>query len=725
MPNKKGMLLSYRADRFGARLISLVNTKRVSDAYDIPFLVYWVQATDIGAIFNDATELFASEFVDRHFMTDDEWRKRRSKSTRIGDFSDKTSKQFLNHIARGKDVLIDMAFGIFSFPDEDPDEVRKDFVKAFHDIAKSPQLAGIFTDLENKLKGATAYHIRRGDLVDVLRAKNRSWPKKFIPTQFYKYHMRKNLEAETAVILFSDEKATLQLYKDEFPTASSLRDLIGDMPLTEAGYDFLELYAMSHCSKIIAPAQSAFSAAAAELGNIPIVPLMDDFNEPDYAKVFEEFITQLEAAPRDDFNNGEIGQCLVHATDYLLKNKQPARAGRLMESWILRGLNISHIYSSACILQSQLGDYESILRMAEAADKGYVLFPKDKVILDQCRSYAHQLQEQHENALRHAQNAFWTDPMHPHNEAMVAAFYQSGIFNDTNAFPIEADLLKQSQRGAPYRILQTTYPEMIKDLPEDNGTTLPNLRPLVWNWIFFLGNQPKPKKPEAKQLLDKIEKLRGKSGDAPWMRGYEGLLEIHFGDPDEAVRLLNAVFDQSATALNAYRLSYANWQRRNIPEMLGWAEKAVALCEAPIYKVWLGNTLTRHKRLDEAEALLTQAVPRLDGYASVLEIEGNLWQRMGNTKKLVETYNKIAKLAPLSGYMRQKQAQAFVDDNQPKAAFEAMRIVCDTEFATPKGYAMYIDFLATAQRMDEAKSTLTMVRQRFPKSNAFDNIALP
>jgi tetratricopeptide (TPR) repeat protein len=724
MSKTEGMLLSYRADRFGARLMSLVNAKRVSDAYGIPFLVYWVQATDIGAIFNDATELFASEFVDRHFMTDDEWRKRRGKSTRIGDFSNKTSKQFLNHIARGKDVLIDMAFGIFSFPDEDPDEVRKDFVQAFHDIAKSPQLAGIFTDLESKLKGATAYHIRRGDLVDVLRAKNRSWPKKFIPTQFYKYHMRKNLEAETAVILFSDEKATLQIYKDEFPTARSLRDLIGDISLTDAGYDFLELYAMSHCSKIIAPAQSAFSAAAAELGNIPIVPLMDDFSAPDHAKLFEEFIAQLENTPEGDFNKGEIGQCLVHATDYLLKNKQSARAGRLMESWVLRGLNISHIYSSASALQSQLGDFASILRMAKAADKGYVLFSKDKVILEQCRAYAHLQQDQHEDALRHAQNAFWADSMHPHNEAIVSTLYQSGIFNDTNAFPIEADLLKQSQRGAPYRILMSTYPEMIKTLPESNGTTLPNLRPLVWNWAFFLGNHPKPKKPEAEQLLGKIEKLRGKSGDAPWMRGYEGLLEIQFGDLDEAVKLLNAAFDQSATALNAYRLSYANWQRRNIPEMLTWATKATKLSDAPIYKVWLGNTLTRLKRLDEAEALLTQAVPPLDGFASVLEIEGNLWQRMGNTKKLVETYNKIAKLAPLSGYMRQKQAQAFVDDNQSEAAFKAMRIVCETEYATPKGYAMYIGFLITAKRVDEAKSILSMVRQKFPRSNAFDNIAL-
>lgn len=691
----QGQILSYRADRFGARLMSLVNAKRVSDTYGIPFSVYWVQATDIGASFNNPKELFSDDFVDQHFIPEDEWRKRRQKTQRIGDLSSGPSADFLKRIDRGKDILFDMAFGILCFTDENPEQVRTDFRRAFDGIAKSPELARIFDDLGQKLQGATAYHIRRGDLVDVLKAKNRSWPKKFIPSDFFAFHMSKTLKNDANVVLFSDKQDIVQLYKQQFPEALSLVDLIGDVSLSEGAYDFLELYAMSHCGKIIAPKQSAFSSTAADLGNIKLVPLIEDLDAESYALVFEQLIERLEGPHAEGFHQGEIGQCLVHATEYLIETGQSERAGNLMETWVLRGLNISHIYSSVAILQSQLGKFDAVLRIAEAADKGYVLFSKDKVVLEHSRANAHLQLGDRTAARRHAQNAFWSEPMHNYNQSNVAAYYLSGVFDDTNAFPVDMELLKLDRRGGPARTLSSTYPDLHRMIPSDEPDNLPYLSPIVWDWAFFLRNQRAAKKADAARTISKIEKLRDRSGDEVWMRSFEGVLELNFGDADTAADMLQDVFDESGEALGAFRCSYAYWQQREFADVTLWAERAVELSSAPIYKVWLANVLTRRKRLDEAEALLAVGVPPLDGFASVLEIEANLWQRLGNIKKVIETYDKITVLAPLSGYMRQRQAQALIDDGQEAAALKVMKVVCDTETATPKGCALYANLLST------------------------------
>lgn len=693
--SSQGKILSYRADRFGARLMSLVNAKRVSDTYGIPFSVYWVQTTDIGASFNNPKELFSDDFIEQHFISEDEWRKRRQTVQRIGDLAKGPSADFLKRVSQGKDILFDMAFGILCFTDEDAELVHTDFRRAFVSIAKSPELAAIFNNLGPKLQDFTAYHIRRGDLVDVLKAKNRSWPKKFIPSEFYAFHMKKMLKTGANVVLFSDEQDIIQLYKKQFPEALSLGDLIGGVSLPEGAYDFLELFAMSHCSKIIAPKQSAFSSTAAALGNITLVPLIEDFDTESYAFIFEQLIDRLESSYEVDFHQGETGQCLVHAVEYLIGTGQSERAGNLMETWVLRGLNIAHIYSSVATLQSKLGKFDAVLRIAEAADKGYVLFSKDKVILEHSRANAHLQLGDRTAARRHAQNALWSEPMHIYNLSNVASFYLAGIFDDSNAFPVDMELLKLDRRGGPARVLSSTYPGLREMIPSDEPNNLPYLSPLVWDWAFFLRNQRAARKADATRTISKIEKLRNRSGDAAWMRSFEGVLELNFGEAETATGMLQNVFEQSGVALDAFRCSYAYWQLRQFEDVIYWAEHAVKLSNAPIYKVWLANVLTRRKRLDEAEALLAVGVPPLDGFASVLEIEANLWQRVGNVKKVIETYEKITTLAPLSGYMRQRQAQALIDDGQEEAALKVMKVVCDTETATPKGYALYASLLST------------------------------
>lgn len=284
--------------------------------------------------------------------------------------------------------------------------------------------------------------------------------------------------------------------------------------------------------------------------------------------------------------------------------------------------------------------------------------------------------------------------MHNYNLSNVAAFYLAGVFDDSNAFPVDMNLMNLDRRGGPARNLSETYPDLLGMIPSDEPTNLPYLSPLVWDWAFFLRNQRAAKKADAARTISKIEKLRDRSGDAVWMRSFEGVLELNFGDADTATDMLQDVFDESGEALDAFRCSYAYWQQREFADVILWAERAVGLSSAPIYKVWLANVLTRRKRLDEAEALLAVGVPPLDGFASVLEVEANLWQRQGNIKKVVETYDKITALAPLSGYMCQRQAQALIDDGQVEAALKVMKVVCDTETATPKGYALYASLLS-------------------------------
>lgn len=55
----RGKLIAFRGDRLGGRLISLLNTLRIADHYDLPFDVHWRNSDGL----DDPTEIFSEAFV--------------------------------------------------------------------------------------------------------------------------------------------------------------------------------------------------------------------------------------------------------------------------------------------------------------------------------------------------------------------------------------------------------------------------------------------------------------------------------------------------------------------------------------------------------------------------------------------------------------------------------------------------------------------------------------
>ncbi|MEM0945591.1 MAG: hypothetical protein AAGI70_16775, partial [Pseudomonadota bacterium] len=115
-PPQSGRLVAFRSDRLGARLISLVNALRLAQDYDLPMGVHWQQATDIGQAFNDPGELFAADFVAHRFIDLASFRARRGEAARLRDLISDGPDAVRDTLAEGRDVLVELAFGLALFP---------------------------------------------------------------------------------------------------------------------------------------------------------------------------------------------------------------------------------------------------------------------------------------------------------------------------------------------------------------------------------------------------------------------------------------------------------------------------------------------------------------------------------------------------------------------------------------------------------------------------------
>ena len=73
---QRGRIIAFRADRLGARLVSLMNAMRIADVTGARFCCAWMTTTGVGDVFNDPTELFDSGFVGQCFLNDAEWNDR-------------------------------------------------------------------------------------------------------------------------------------------------------------------------------------------------------------------------------------------------------------------------------------------------------------------------------------------------------------------------------------------------------------------------------------------------------------------------------------------------------------------------------------------------------------------------------------------------------------------------------------------------------------------------
>ncbi len=486
-PPTAGQIIASRSDRLGARLIAIANTMRLAASYGIEYQIRWLEKWEL----TDPTDIFTPEFVSERFISPQEFTERRHHAAPFSNFSSdrQNADAFLAHIAHGEDIILDTVFGIHVFQGENAEEVQRLFLEQFDAIpfAKPllPHMEILRTRLSDPAKETVAYHIRRGDLVNDIQAMNRKWPNKFVPDAFFERHIETRLARQAETILFSDSEVVLAEYKAKFPGLILVADMFAFDGLTQAQIDFLELYAMSCCQKIVAPLESAFSQTAQTIGGADFVAVENDLSEEERTAAFEALCDSLEHRPDDFANEGDIGQCLVYADRYLCEANRKKDIARIMSGYVADGMCLSFVFAILFRRLFETGQYEEILRMRRFVDEGYVYNLRSFAQVALYHGCAHLMLGQKAEGLRQITAAFWHEPVEGEINALCSSLIHQGELDEKNFWFSDRAITRYMHNSWSHRSLEEHYPAMLEQEVLTPGKHLPTCRPLVWEWTNF------------------------------------------------------------------------------------------------------------------------------------------------------------------------------------------------------------------------------------------------
>lgn len=306
----RGFFVGLRKDQLGARLLMMLNSMRLAEDYDTDFRINWFPRGAVAPKLDTPRDLFDSGFIDRHFIANADFELIDHLTKPIDIFRrDPDPKNLEEHLASGGHVLLDEGFETEELPWEANADFQKRFRAFISRIGFNQSVKQHMAQIEDAMSALPgpvfAYHIRRGDILNEAPWKHKEWPSKIEPDELYSAYLDKNTGA--AALVFSDQPESIAGLMTKHPQLRRMADLVDLDACKPVQRDFLELYAMSLASQIIAPPVSAFSRAAARLSGQErkcFHEVMDaNEREEAYAKTIDrfhtgvsQFITPSEAA---------------------------------------------------------------------------------------------------------------------------------------------------------------------------------------------------------------------------------------------------------------------------------------------------------------------------------------------------------------------------------------------------------------------------------------------
>ncbi len=306
----RGLFIGLRKDQLGARLLMMLNSIRLAEDYGTDFRINWFPRGAMAPKLDTPADLFAPDFIKRHFIDNADFEALDAQTEPLRTFlKDSTTDRLAAHLAGGGHVLLDEGFEIVEFPWEDSGDLRGRFRGFIARIGFNPVVARHMAAIEAAMAaqgGRTiAYHIRRGDILNEEPWKHKEWPAKIEPDELYSAYLEKN--ADAGALVFSDQPESIARFTAAHAQVARIDDLVDISACKPVQRDFLELYAMSRASEIVAPPISAFSRAAARLSGQERKCFHEVMTVPEREAAYErllerfgrgvsEFITPSEAA---------------------------------------------------------------------------------------------------------------------------------------------------------------------------------------------------------------------------------------------------------------------------------------------------------------------------------------------------------------------------------------------------------------------------------------------
>ncbi|WP_170764459.1 hypothetical protein [Ruegeria lacuscaerulensis] len=432
MTPEKGVFIGQRRDRLGARLLMMLTCIRLAEDFDTTYRVNWFPKGNDAPELDHPQELFAPDWMDAQFLSAEGFEALSQKALPIWTFqSDKTPDRLIAHLNSGRSVLVEEGFEVLAFPWEDIESIRPTYRDFIHRIGFTQEIRAIMDRADARLsgQGVSAYHIRRGDILNGLPWKHTTWPAKIEPEELYEAHLEKN--AGHTAIMFSDQPELITRFQKRFPQLLQMSDIADVSGMTRAQRDFLELYTMSRADQVIAPVISAFSMAAARISGQQRKVFRDVLSEYDIQRANEHVIQRLKGGPACFLNISEASHIYAKALFHMFQFGSEDRSQEaldLADPLLKAGSDNAFLPLLQALNLFYLGRWHDSLALTEDALKNDNLWPEDYAVLCALRCAVLGRLKKRWRAAKSFNQAFWAKPLRPDVVVLGSrAFYRDQL----------------------------------------------------------------------------------------------------------------------------------------------------------------------------------------------------------------------------------------------------------------------------------------------------------
>ncbi|RLK10268.1 hypothetical protein [Ruegeria conchae] len=650
MTQKRGVFIGQRKDRMGARLLMILTCIRLAEDFETDYRVNWFPQGADAPELDQPEELFTSDWMDAHFLNQPEFDALNETAQPIWAFqNDPSPERLMDHLASGRSVLVEEGFEVLAFPWEDIEAIRpryRDFIRGVGFVDKVRQ---IMDRADEKLsgQGVSAYHIRRGDILNGLPWKHSTWPAKIEPEEFYEAHLEKS-RGQTA-IMFSDQPELIVRFKQRFPQLMQMSDIADLSGLTRAQRDFLELYAMSRADQVIAPYISAFSMAAARISGQQRKVFRDVLTEEELQGANERVIERVAQGPAEFLNPSEAAHIYAKAAQYLSAQDRCEEAYESAKPILDTGADNAFmplLQSLNCFYLSKWQESETLAR--EGLENPH-LWPEDYAVMCALRGAILGVQGKRWAATRHFAKAFWAKPLRPDVVVLGSRMLYRSHLAHRLLPPVDWSLQRmvRQRRFPPFNNLYLVQHKVVSWRPC-------NFDFVLLDWAELALDQ------RARRLFDQRKRLEALSSalddlpdvpaDDPRLQSAQVVLQKHLGEVSDAQaidRTRRIVAEVPENTLYQKRLAELYEAEGDADAAQKTMAEALACDpESPFLLYAMGRLLERTGQIGQGEKLILQAADQDEVSVAIQGMAGQIHMRRGNKKKARPYLEKARDLYP-------------------------------------------------------------------------------
>ena len=650
MTSARGVFIGQRKDRMGARLLMMLTCIRLAEDFDTEYRVNWFPQGSDAPELDQPAELFTQTWMDDHFLSDDAFEALAKNSLPIWEFlTDTSPDRLVAHLGAGRSVLVEEGFEVLAFPWEDIEAIRPRYREFVHRIGFTDQIRTIMDQADAKLsgQGVSAYHIRRGDILNGLPWKHTTWPAKIEPEELYEAHLSKN--DRQSAIMFSDQPELIQRFQKRHPHLLQMSDIADLSEMTRAQRDFLELYAMSRADQVIAPFISAFSMAAARISGRQRQVFRDVLSEQEQQDANSRVIDRVAQGPGAFLNVSEAAHVYAKAAQYLCANDQCEKAYELAKPILDAGSDNAFLPLLQALNCFYLSKWQESEKLARGGLENPHLWPEDYAVLSALRGAILGAQKKRWGAGRYFAQAFWAKPLRPD----VVVLGSRMVYRDQLPFrlfpPADWGLQREirQRRFAPFNNLYLVQQRVIARQPC-------NFDMILLDWSDLALDQKARRlfsdQTRMQLLATGLKGVKTIPADDPRVTSLDTMLQVQLGDlkPTKAIDMARQiVVHVPENPLYHKRLADLYESEGDLTRArLSLAEALTCDPDNPFLVFAMGRFLVRTGSSGQGEAQILHAADLDETTAAIQGMAGQIHLRRGNKGKARKYLKKAHELFP-------------------------------------------------------------------------------